>query len=299
MQDRKSLALAWVLDILRPGSRVVRSERLTGGLTSIVHAITVERLGRREQLVLRRIVPAEKYREWAFSVVAKETAILAALERTSIPAPRVLASTNDVQQGGPAILMTRLPGRMLLMPRDRERWLLEMARMLHRIHMLEIDAPPFESWLDGEALTPPPDAERPDVWREAIALVRKQRVPSHTCFIHRDYQHFNLLWSRERLTGVVDWVEACNGPPEADVGHCRLNLAVLFSAEVADRFLEMYEAESGRRVDPWWDVQALLSYGPEWPRFIPVQVDGRAPIDGAGMTSQMERVLQGALRRLG
>ena len=22
-------------------------------------------------------------------------------------------------------------------------------------------------------------------------------------FIHRDYQHFNLLWSRERLTGVV------------------------------------------------------------------------------------------------
>ena len=32
------------------------------------------------------------------------------------------------------------------------------------------------------------------------------------------HQHFNLLWSRERLTGVVDWSEACIGPPGVDVG---------------------------------------------------------------------------------
>jgi aminoglycoside phosphotransferase (APT) family kinase protein len=70
-----------------------------------------------------------------------------------------------------------------------------------------------------------------------------------------------LLWSRERLTGVVDWSEACLGPPEVDVGHCRLNLTVLFSADLADRFRAMYEAESGHKVDAWWDVHALLSLG--------------------------------------
>ena len=113
-----------------------------------------------------------------------------------------------------------------------------------------------------------------------------------------EYQHFNMLWSRERLTGVVDWIEACVGPPEVDVGHCRLNLTVLFSADVADRFRAIYEAESGHRVDAWWDVHALLSYGPAWKQFLPIQIDGRAPLDVDGMTGRMEEVLERALRRL-
>ena len=107
-----------------------------------------------------------------------------------------------------------------------------------------------------------------------------------------------MLWSRERLTGVVDWVEACVGPPEIDVGHCRLNLAVLFSADVADRFREMYQAESGHRVDAFWDIHALLSYGPDWKDFLPIQIDGRAPLDVAGMTRRVEDVLDRSLRRL-
>ena len=107
-----------------------------------------------------------------------------------------------------------------------------------------------------------------------------------------------MLWSRERLTGVVDWSEACVGPPEVDVGHCRLNLAVLFSADVADRFRELYEAESGHKVDAWWDVHALLSYGPSWKQFLPVQIDGRAPLEVDGMTRRMEEVLNRSLRQL-
>ena len=182
--------------------------------------------------------------------------------------------------------------------RAREDWLRQMAQMLTRIHALRIDAHPFESWLDRSELTPPPDALRPEVWTEAIALVAEERAPTRTCFLHRDYQHFNMLWSGERLTGVVDWIEACIGPPEIDVGHCRLNLAVLFSADVADRFLEIYQAESGRRVDAWWDVHALLSYGPSWKDFLPIQIDGRAPLDVDRMTRRMEDVLDRSLRRL-
>jgi len=185
-----------------------------------------------------------------------------------------------------------------LMPRDRERWLRQMAQMLARIHALGIEGKPFESWLDRRQLSPPPDASRADVWREAIALVAGERAPTRTCFLHHDYQHFNMLWSRERLTGVVDWIEACTGPPEVDVGHCRLNLTVLFSAGVADRFRAIYEAESGHTVDAWWDVHALLSYGPSWKQFLPIQIDGRAPLDVEGMTGRMEEVLERALRRL-
>ncbi|HJU43080.1 MAG TPA: aminoglycoside phosphotransferase family protein, partial [Vicinamibacterales bacterium] len=177
-------------------------------------------------------------------------------------------------------------------------WLREMAKMLARIHALAIDAKPFESWLDRGELSPPPDASDPRVWTEAITLMAAEHAPTRTCFLHRDYQHFNMLWSRERLTGVVDWSEACVGPPEIDVGHCRLNLTVLFSADVANRFREMYEAESGHTVDAWWDVHALLSYGPGWKHFLPIQIDGRAPLDVNGMTRRMEEVLSRSLRQL-
>jgi aminoglycoside phosphotransferase (APT) family kinase protein len=146
-------------------------------------------------------------------------------------------------------------------------------------------------WVAGESAA----YHRAAVASEA-AVLAEPRAPGRTCFIHRDYQHFNLLWSCEQLTGVIDWVEASIGPPDIDVGHCRLNLAVLFSSEIAERFLAIYEAEAGRRVDPRWDVHALLSYGPDWKRFLPLQIDGRAPLDVAGMTRRVEAVLARVLR---
>jgi Ser/Thr protein kinase RdoA (MazF antagonist) len=194
--------------------------------------------------------------------------------------------------------MTRLPGRVELVPRDRERWLDELAGMLARIHALAVDAKPFEPWLEPARLAPPPDARRPAVWREAFRRAADPAPPTRARFVHRDYQHFNVLWSRGRLTGVVDWGEACRGPADVDVGHCRLNLALLFSAELAERFRERYQAEASREVDPWWDLHALLSYGPDWRHFLPLQIDGRAPLEVDGMTSRIEDVLDQTLRRL-
>jgi aminoglycoside phosphotransferase (APT) family kinase protein len=277
---------------------VVGWRRLTGGLTSSVHRLTVEHHGQRGSYVLRRWSSDVVDDEFIRGAVVTETAILPALERSDIPAPRLIGSTTDAAHAGPAVLMTRVPGRVYLMPHDRERWLRQMAQTLTRIHALDIGAQPFESWLDRNRLSPPPDASRPDIWREAIALVAEDPPSTHACFIHRDYQHFNLLWSRERLTGVIDWVGASVGPPDVDVGHCRLNLTVLFSADVAERFRLMYEAEAGRKVDPWWDIHSLLSFGPEWKAFIPIQIDGRAPFDADGVVSRMEDVLERTLRRL-
>jgi aminoglycoside phosphotransferase (APT) family kinase protein len=289
--------LSWVERTLGGGARVVATQRLTGGLTSLVDELIVEQNGRLRPYVLRSWPSDNEHQDWVVRSVSAEAAILTKLERTDVPAPRLIASTIDAAAGGPAVLMTRVHGRMLLMPRDRERWLRQMAEMLARIHALEAVGAPFESWLDAGKLTPPPDATRADVWRDAFALVTEPRTPARHCFIHRDYQHFNLLWSRERLTGVVDWSGAGLGPPEIDVGHCRLNLTLLFSADVAERFRALYEAASGRAVDPYWDVHALLSYGPDWKHFLPLQIGSRAPLEVEGMTRRMEDVLARALRR--
>jgi aminoglycoside phosphotransferase (APT) family kinase protein len=290
---------------------VIAWRRLTGGLTSAVHRLTVAHNGRRRahpphaggpawgpRYVLRRLEPDPQHPKHAVRAVASETAVLTALAGCDVPAPRLIGSTTDAAHGGPAVLMTRLPGRVHLMPADRDRWLQQMAHTLARIHALPIAGKPYRSWLDPGQLEPPPDAARPDLWAAAIALIARPAPRSPTRFIHRDYQHFNLLWSRGRLTGVVDWGEACLGPPDVDVGHCRLNLTLLFSADVAERFRQLYEAAAGRPVDPWWDVHELLSYGPGWGHFLPIQIDGRAPLDVAGMTGRVEDLLGRTLRRL-
>jgi hypothetical protein len=54
-------------------------------------------------------------------------------------------------------------------------------------------------------------------------------------------------------------------PADIDVGHTRLNLAVLFGAGWVEPFRLAYEAETGRAVDPSWDLHAIASCNDSWP----------------------------------
>jgi hypothetical protein len=73
---------------------------------------------------------------------------------------------------------------------------------------------------------------------------------------------------------------------------------VLFGASWAEQFRLAYETETGRSVDPRWDLHALASYGDAWRRFTPLQVAGRATVDIDGMTAGVEELMRGTLRRL-
>jgi len=209
-----------------------------GGITSSIHRLAVEtRIGTRTQVVLRQWTPSV----WdttadAPQFVERERHVLRGLESTDIPAPRVLAvDPTGESTGVPALLMTRVPGRKDLTPTDPKAWLRQIAGMAARIHELDVDAEPY--WWKKRDVPVPPWASRPADWRAAADLVRGPAPAHEVRFAHGDYQHFNFLWQRGRLTGVVDWVVACRGPADVDVGHCRLNLAVLYSAELAAAFL--------------------------------------------------------------
>jgi Ser/Thr protein kinase RdoA (MazF antagonist) len=196
--------------------------------------------------------------------------------------------------------MTRLPGRMLLRPTDPDDWLRQMAAQLPRIHAAKVDAPPAQSWVDPADLTTPPDWSSDDgMWQGAFDLFHSGPPDGDRCFIHRDYQQFNLLWTGQSLRGVVDWAVSSYGSPDIDVAHCRLNLTVVYSAELAARFLSRYEAIAGRRVEPWWDVAGLLVYLPGWGSFLQRQAGHRLTIDFAGMHERVEASLRAALARTG
>lgn len=277
------------------GARVVAVRRLVGGVTAAMHRLTVvDSHGGTRDVVLRRWVGAVAAA--AAASVRRESRALAGLVGNGIPAPELLATDDSGAEAGvPATLTTVLPGAVLLLPADRDDWLRQLASMLVRIHATAVPAEPAVSWVNLSE--EPAWVAASDLWRQARQVAREPSEGQQS-FIHRDYQHFNVLWQDQKLSAVVDWADAATGPRGLDVGHCRLNLAVLFSAETAEKFLRLYESEAGCRVDPRADITALCSFDHHWPNFIPHQVASRAPVDAPGMRPRVEEVLRVALRRL-
>jgi aminoglycoside phosphotransferase (APT) family kinase protein len=299
-QELSSEALAWVVGYVGPGGRVVAVRRLTGGISSAVHRITVvTRLGQRHHVVCRRWLRDVSQGDNGADNVRQEAAILQALEPVAF-APRLIAIDPDgFDVGAPALLMTCLPGRLELTPEHPERWTSKLASTLAEIHHLDVSAPPYDPWLNLDELRVPPGwARQPQLWNDAVRLYRAGPPDTATGFVHHDYQQFNVLWSRGRISGVVDWGSASRGPQDADVAHCRLNLTVLYSPARAESFRRYYEAEAGRRVHPWWDMTGLLAYLPGWGASLQRQAGRRLRIDFAGMHDRVEDALQSILDRM-
>jgi aminoglycoside phosphotransferase (APT) family kinase protein len=276
-------ALDWIHS--QTGQHVRRSRRLVGGLTSDVRAVT---LTSGETLVLRLYPDGSGD---GARHVEREAATLERLVHSDLPVPRLVAAKpiGDV----PMLLMTRLPGRIWLSPPDFDPWLTQIAQTLAAVHEVPIgDTSPVPSPIDPTRLVVPDWTTRRKLWERTNAVLSKPPDSFPAVFVHSDYQHFNMLWSRSRLSGLIDWVFAGSGHPDADAAHCRLNLAVLFSIDHAERFRVRYETESGRRMDPWWDLCGLTAYGPGWKWFIPKQVAGRAVVDAAGMDDRVEGLME-------
>jgi aminoglycoside phosphotransferase (APT) family kinase protein len=291
-------ARAWVASVFGEGARVTATRRLTGGATTTMHLLNVEdRRGTGHFAVLRRWTDEDDHLSGS-DCVRREAHVLTQLEATDLPAPRLLAiDPSGAHCGHAAILMSRVPGRIDLQPRDPDTWLRSMASTLAHIHRAPIPAPRAESWLNREHLVVPAWSKRPSLWRDAFSLLEGAPTPDEVRFIHHDFQPFNLLWRRGALSGVVDWVWGSTGSPSIDVGHCRLNLTILYSPNVAKRFLDEYESLSGHEVNAWRDVSELVQYLPGWSDFVGAQVGDRMAVDFEGMNDRVERTLADALRR--
>jgi aminoglycoside phosphotransferase (APT) family kinase protein len=292
-------ARAWAAAAFAQGARVTATKRLTGGAATTMHLLVIEDVhGALHHAVLRRWTDEDDVSAGA-ECVQREAHVLTQLATTELPAPRLLAiDPAGTYCGHAALLMTRLPGRIDLQPKKPDEWLRALATMLAEIHRTPVQAPPAQSWLEVNGLIVPDWTSRPELWRDAFALIGESPSADDECFIHHDYQPFNVLWRRGALTGVVDWVWGSTGSPSFDVGHCRLNLAILYSHEHAKRFLELYETISGRTVNAWRDVNELVQYLPGWRDFLGGQVGTRMVIDFEGIHDRVERTLADALRRV-
>lgn len=294
--------LQWVAHNVRPRARAIRVASLPGGITADMDRITVETPTGVDDVVLRRW-PSEDRAE---GLVAREAAALEAV-RGRVPAPRLIATDEDgATTGVRCSLTTALPGQPDLAPVDMQSWVDLLATTQAAIHAIP-DHPPtlWDGWYDDGAASSSPDRfgvryRRLD-WladrglRDAAREAASGPFAEERVLVHGDYQHFNVLWSDGRLSGVVDWPSAGIGNRGADVGHCRLNLAVLFGSRTAEDYLLRYEHAAGVRVDRRADLRALLCFDLEWQRFIPRQVAGRAQLDLRGMPDRVAAAVRSAV----
>jgi aminoglycoside phosphotransferase (APT) family kinase protein len=286
--------LQWVAHRVHPRARVTAVAPLPGGITADMDRVTVYSPAGLKDVVLRRW-PAEV---WAEGLVTREASALAAVRGRGVPVPQLIAMDEDgAETGVRCTLTSALAGQPDLSPADMRSWLGQLATTQAAIHA--VPGHPRTRW-DGWY-----DEGRPLDWladrglRDAAREAASGPLAGEKVLVHGDYQHFNVLWCDGRLSGVVDWPNAATGNRGSDVGHCRLNLAVLFDTRTAGDYLVIYERAAGVRVDRRADLRALLCFDPVWQRFIPRQVAGRAPLDLAGMPGRVAAAIRGALDGIG
>jgi aminoglycoside phosphotransferase (APT) family kinase protein len=234
-----------VADVV-PGARVRRVRRLGGGLSGAVFAVDLDDAKFAgeplDRVVVKHFRPGDDFS-------AGEWECLEFAQRVALDTPRRLARDADGRWFGvPALVMTYLPGRVHVLPRDVDDWLRQLALAMATIHATATDgAPPVvlrES--DPQTWTPPTLVGGPRVERSLrvleTALPRGGWPP---VLIHGDFHPCQALWQRGRLTSVVDWGDLNVGPRWYEVAYCRADVALLYGVKGADGLLEHYVAITG------------------------------------------------------
>ncbi len=260
------MALRWVEAEVGRGAKVFRVRRLKGGTSAAVHGVHLRtRSGAALWLVLKRYVRPHVLHDEPW-LIGNEANCLRLLAKTSVPAPHLVA----VDVGGrlcdvPAVLMTGIPGRLVLRPTNLDNWLRRMAELLPTIHAIDPGLMPvrqWEIWDDIRATRPPRWTRRPLSWQALIEAARSPWPNYVPTFVHRDFQQFNVLWRRGRPSAVVDWMNASVGPRELDFNQLRYNLLGEFGFDVAERFLHIYRLVTGHEPNPFWEALNFANLGP-------------------------------------
>jgi len=243
---------------------VIRVRPLRGGLSAAgVHMVQLEdAVGGRRAVVVRRY--GEHYLPSKPSASEREFKLLEVLARASFPAPRpLLVDAEGGPFGTPTVVMSRLPGRPVLAPRDLPGYLRQIAHTLADLHRLPTHELGFlrdQRERVARVLSTHPetdDALQLQIWKAAVAeWSRISQLDEQRVLVHGDYWPGNLLWVRDRLVGVVDWEQPRLGDLAKDVATCRGDLWVLFGQAAADDFLGEYERAANSKVNDlrFWEL---------------------------------------------
>jgi aminoglycoside phosphotransferase (APT) family kinase protein len=253
--------LQWCREVL---GGLVTMERQIPEATSATVLVVRAHLTSGPRTLVLRIHTNDAWLAREPDLAAREASVLELLGPTPVPAPGLVAVDADGHTAGrPCVLMERLRGRPLLTSPDREAYVTALASLVQQVH--SVAAPslrPFSRYNVVEGLPVPSWFPDGVLWERALAAVgahMPQWDDDH--LVHRDFHPLNVLFEPSGspvVTGLVDWIEARHGPIEADIAHCRMNLATIFDIETADTFLAACALDHD--YDPVWDLVSATDF---------------------------------------
>lgn len=273
-QDAGEAAFRVLAQRLSPGCELRSSQRLTGGVSAIVHALElIDADGLPWKVVLRQHGDDGEVKPRQRDVAATEYALLGALHAQGWPVPQpLLLDTSEQLFSGPFLVMSFVEGSTEVPPEEIEAALEIMADTLVRLHRFPtVDLPPLPARLD-----PVPGLREflPDSAQSRDLLARLAEWPAAAftgapVLLHGDFWPGNLLWAGERLAAILDWEDAALGDPVSDVACCRLELRYRYGLAASQRFTAHYARRSALAVErlALWDIHvgaAALRYMGAW-----------------------------------
>jgi aminoglycoside phosphotransferase (APT) family kinase protein len=296
---------------LSGGERIEEVVRLRGGWTSEMRRLGICGPDGRRALVLRSFVKPFFVRH-AEGLLNREAAVLRLLGDTDVPAATLVAVDATARYcDHPSLLMSLLPGTVRLGDEGADRRADLLARELLRIHRLPVTAEArprtYQAWTSPERVRPPEDTERPELWRRAVDVIRREPPDHRACFLHRDFHPGNVLFTGDgddlRISGIVDWVETSWGPADLDVAHCSTALALLHGVPAGMNFADRYLAAGGtlaedRAAHLYWRLLDALAFAPDAEKVaVPWREVGRTDLTPTVLTRRLEGYLQALFDR--
>ena len=295
------VARRWIAASVGRRAKVVHVRRLISGGWSSLHAVTVEKAsGTRLHLVVKRLY-RPMFGDYSERAVRWERRSLQAAEHVDVATPHLVAVDPEGNAAGaPAVLMTKVPGRveMHVTPGVVD-GLADALRRVHAVSGETVELRPWAPWRIRSDLEVPRWVKDASVWTELRDLIASGRTPAHAngVLLHGDYHPGNVLWRRGRVTGVIDWQVSNTGDPELDLAHCRSNLAFLEGVDAADLLLRSYRGDDEHTdAQRWYDAVDAAT-------FLPDPVDawdwsgmGRPDLSRAVLRRRLERWVRRILR---
>jgi aminoglycoside phosphotransferase (APT) family kinase protein len=257
--------IQWITNALGNQAKIHSIRQLKGSTSATLYQIQIGETLREYNLILRLLTNAEWLQEEP-DLAEHEAAALTLAKQSGLLVPEVVAYDPAGNRCGiPALLMTEIPGCVNLTPDNFDDWLRQMAEALLPLHL--INARDFHwqyhPYYNPDLLQIPAWSRKPELWKRAFETIRQPAPETKYCFIHRDYHPMNTLWLGDQLSGIVDWINACQGPAPFDLAWNRLNLMQMYGLEAAER-LRFYaiQACDENVWHPYWDLMALCELLP-------------------------------------
>lgn len=249
---------AAVAERVLPGSRLHEARRLTGGVSSDVHALVLEGAdGSRRTVVVRQHGTAEvKPRHGP--VAAMEYGLLQYLHQQGLPVPEpLLLDASGHLLPRPFLVMEFVDGSVDVPPDGLDGCLDVMAATLTRLHGLRLDGvPELPPRIDPlpELFDYLPETTEWHALREHLFRCTDSPYEGQPVLLHGDFWPGNLLWRDGRLMAILDWEDAALGDPASDVATCRLELLWKYGSAAMERFTRAYARQrplDARRLALW------------------------------------------------